>query len=60
MVTVVGLVTLADFGDDSSVNRVSVSAHHEAVLDDSRRLLLLDDRGWSSSGTWAQISATEG
>jgi len=28
---------------------MSVSVRHEAVLMDGRRLLLLDDRGWSSS-----------
>jgi hypothetical protein len=27
--------------------RISVSARHEAVLDDGSRLLLLDDRGWT-------------
>jgi hypothetical protein len=28
---------------------MSVSARHEAVLDDGRRLLLLDDRGWTEA-----------
>ena len=28
---------------------MSVSARHEAVLEDGRRVLLLDDRGWTSS-----------
>jgi hypothetical protein len=44
---VVRLVTLADVGDDADARRVSVSARHEAVLDDGRHVLLLDDRGWS-------------
>ena len=26
-----------------------MSARHEAVLDDGRRLLLLDDRGWTEA-----------
>ncbi len=32
---------------DVDPRRISVSARHEAVLDDGSRLLLLDDRGWS-------------
>jgi len=41
------LVTLVDVDDDvSDARRMSVSARHEAVLADGRRLLLLD-RGWS-------------
>jgi hypothetical protein len=27
---------------------MSVAARHEAVLDDGRRVILLDDRGWTS------------
>jgi hypothetical protein len=47
---VVRLVTFADVReDDADARRISVSARHEAVLDDGRRLLLLDDRGWSST-----------
>ncbi|OZM73253.1 hypothetical protein CFN78_10335 [Amycolatopsis antarctica] len=50
------LVTLADVdGPDDAV--VSVSALHEAELDDGSRVLLLDDRGWGSSGRWADSSA---
>ena len=44
----VRLVTLADVGEDADA-RISVSARHEAVLEDGRRLLLLDDRGWAST-----------
>lgn len=41
------LVTLVDVDDDvSDARRMSVSARHEAVLADGRRLLLLD-RGWT-------------
>jgi len=44
------LVTMVDVDDDGAdARRMSVSARHEAVLVDGRRLLLLDDRGWSSS-----------
>ena len=38
---------------------ISVSARHEAELDDGRRVLLLDDRGWSESGpsdVWQRTS----
>jgi hypothetical protein len=34
---------------DADARRMSVSARHEAELVDGRRVLLLDDRGWSSS-----------
>lgn len=45
----VRLVTLADVNHDADARRISVSARHEAVLDDGRRVVLLDDRGWSES-----------
>ncbi len=32
---------------DGDPYRISVSARHEAVLEDGSRLLLLDDRGWT-------------
>ena len=41
---------------------MSISARHEAVLADGRRLLLLDDRGWSASGPpdiWALTSVED-
>jgi hypothetical protein len=44
---VVRLVTLADVREDVDARRISVSARHEAVLEDGRRFLLLDDRGWT-------------
>ena len=34
-------------GGDVDRRRISVSARHEAVLEDGCRLLLLDDRGWT-------------
>ena len=41
---------------------MSVSARHEAVLGDGRRVLLLDDRGWGVSGPpdiWAVTSVED-
>jgi hypothetical protein len=41
-------VDIADEDDDGPhARRMSVSARHEAVLADGRRVVLLDDRGWS-------------
>ena len=54
------LVTLADVYDDpSQPGQVSVSARHELELADGRRVLLLDDRGWGSSGSWPQLTVKE-
>ncbi len=47
MPRVVRLVTLADLAGDGHPRRICVSARHEGVLDDGRRVLLLDGRGWS-------------
>lgn len=49
MSVVARLVTLVDLREDDLGGQMSFSAHHEAVLEDGRHLLLLDDRGWSSS-----------
>ena len=50
MAAVTRLVTLVDVQDDVvDPRQMSVSALHEAVLEDGRRVLLLDDRGWTSS-----------
>ena len=63
MSSVTRLVTSVDTTDDDPDPRcISVSARHEAVLDDGRRVLLLDDRGWSISGPpdlWASTSVEE-
>jgi hypothetical protein len=49
--TVVRLVTLVDVDDGvDDPGRVSLSARHEAVLEDGRRVSLLSDRGWTTSG----------
>lgn len=45
------LLTHADV-DGPDTGQVSVSARHEAQLDDGRRVLLLDDRGWGSTQAW--------
>jgi hypothetical protein len=49
MSVVAGLVTLVDLRDDDLGGQMSFSARHEAALEDGRHLLLLDDRGWTSS-----------
>jgi hypothetical protein len=44
------LVTFVDLAEGvGGTRQMTVSARHEAVLLDGRRVLLLDDRGWSSS-----------
>jgi hypothetical protein len=48
MPQVTRLVTVADLGDSAGDRRIAVSARVEAVLDDGRRLVLLDGRGWSA------------
>jgi hypothetical protein len=62
MVAVARLVTLLELCD-ADARRMSVSARHEAELVDGRRVLLLDDRGWSSSGNvpdiWALTSVED-
>ena len=50
MAAVTRLVTLVDVNDENSdARQMSVSARHEAELADGRRVVLLDDRGWTSS-----------
>jgi hypothetical protein len=49
MPRVVRLVTLADVRDAVDARDISVSARHEAELEDGSRVLLLDDRGWTES-----------
>ncbi len=47
---VVRLVTFVEATDDGADPRqMRVAARHEAELDDRRRVLLLDGRGWTSS-----------
>ena len=49
MSAVARLVTFVDVHEGLSNAQMSVSARHEAELRDGRRVLLLDDRGWSST-----------
>jgi hypothetical protein len=59
MAAVTRLVTLVDVNDENSdTHQMSVSARHEAVLADGRRVLLLDDRGWTSAALtayWGEV-----
>ena len=63
MPAVARLVTFVDVVDQAvDPRRLSVSARLEAELGDGRRVLLLDDRGWSSSGpadVWATTSVED-
>jgi hypothetical protein len=50
MSAITRLETLIDVNDEGAEPRqLSVSARHEAVLEDGQRVLLLDDRGWTSA-----------
>jgi hypothetical protein len=50
MSAVTRLVTFVDLAEEvGDTRQMSFSARHEAVLLDDRRVLLLDDRGWTSS-----------
>jgi hypothetical protein len=54
------LVTFVDIDNDVvTLKQMPVSARHEAELDDGRRILLLNDRGWGWSGPWAQSSVED-
>jgi hypothetical protein len=60
MSVVTRLVTYVDLregADDPA--QISVTARHEAVLEDGRRVLLLDDRGWSAE-TFTAFPAGDG
>ena len=47
MAAVVRLLTIADLHERVGPHELSVTARHEAVLDDGRHVVLLDDRGWT-------------
>jgi hypothetical protein len=59
MAVVTRLATLVDVRDEvADPRQMSVSALHEAVLEDGRRGLLLDDRGWTSAAlmaSWGEV-----
>jgi hypothetical protein len=62
MVRVERWLVLADSADDPSTRQSSVSVRLDALLDDGRRLTVLDGRGWDSrhsddSPVWPQESA---
>ena len=52
MSTIIRLVSFADISDPAS-ETVEVSVLHQAELDNGKLVLLLDDRGWSSSARWS-------
>jgi hypothetical protein len=58
---VVYLETVVDLDEraDSDPRRVSASATLSAVLDDGRRITLIDDRGWGSTGLWETTTVGE-
>jgi hypothetical protein len=60
--SVVRLLTFVDINDNhdggSDGSRMSVSARHEAVLVDGRRVVLLDDRGWTGQLARADAAGT--
>ncbi len=56
------LVTFVDVDNAADDRQISVSARHEAVLEDGRHVLILGDRGWSASGPpdiWATTSVED-
>jgi hypothetical protein len=59
MSTVTRLVTYADVSHQALPAEVSITARHELELADGRRVLLLNDRGWGSSGSWAEQTLTD-
>jgi hypothetical protein len=60
MAAVERLITTADVDDRARDDlHVTVAARLEAVLTDGRRLVLLDDRGWSSNQPWTAASTEE-
>jgi hypothetical protein len=65
MTAVTRLHTFVDLADDPDRRRLSFVVRHEAVLDDGRRVLLLDDRGWAQlphggdPDLWTQLTAAD-
>ncbi len=52
------LLTIADL-DERDPNGCSISARHEAVLSNGRRVVWLDDRGWTSSRLDTSVEEVE-
>ena len=55
MVLIARLVTFVDF-DGANGSQLSFSARQDAVLVDGRRVVLLDDRGWSQGWSQSRLS----
>jgi hypothetical protein len=56
------LVTSVDVDRHADDDTLSVSARHKVELEDGRRVLLLDDRGWGAPGPadiWAHTSVED-
>jgi hypothetical protein len=51
VVLIVRVVTFVDL-DDGNASQLSFSARQDAVLADGRRIVLLNDRGWSQSNLY--------
>lgn len=52
------LVTVADLRERADSREMSVTARHEAELGDGRRVVLFDDRGWTSALRGAGVDET--
>lgn len=48
------LVSVVEADGESRAQWVSVAVLHEAELDNGQPALLVDDRGWKSSQSWAR------
>ncbi|WP_433461976.1 hypothetical protein [Spirillospora sp. CA-128828] len=61
MTTVVRLETAVDLDEPAGNDprRVSAAATLSAVLDDGRRIALLNDRGWDTTGKWETTTVDE-
>ena len=57
MTTATRLVNYADVDHQpSQPEEVSIAVRLELELADGRRVLLLNDRGWGSTASWAELS----
>lgn len=53
MRTASSLVTSADIDDNATLQgQIAVSARLDLVLSDGEQIMILDDRGWGTSGSW--------
>lgn len=57
MITATRLVSCAEINvQPSHPEEVSIAVRHELELADGRRVPLLNDRGWASTRTWAELT----